>query len=103
MWAGKLRGEQQMLATGRALMQEPRLIMFDEPSLGLSPILVQEIFTIIKELHMQGLTVFLVEMNANQKLKIADYCYVLKNGRRTKEGTGGMESNSRIREAYLGI
>jgi hypothetical protein len=54
MWAGKLRGEQQMLATGRALMQEPRLIMFDEPSLGLSPILVQEIFTIIKELHMQG-------------------------------------------------
>ncbi len=69
MWAGKLRGEQQMLATGRVLMQEPRLIMFDEPSLGLSPILVQEIFTIIKELHMQGLTVFLVAMNVNQTLK----------------------------------
>jgi branched-chain amino acid transport system ATP-binding protein len=97
-------GEQQMLAIGRALMQEPRLIMFDEPSLGLAPILVQEIFRIIKELHKQGLTIFLVEQNVNQTLKVADYCYVLENGRIVQEGTGSeMESDPRIREAYLGV
>lgn len=97
-------GEQQMLAIGRALMQEPRLIMFDEPSLGLAPILVQEIFQIIKELHGQGLTILLVEQNVNQTLKVADYCYVLENGRIVQEGTGAeLESDSRIREAYLGV
>ena len=97
-------GEQQMLAIGRALMQEPRLIMFDEPSLGLAPILVQEIFHIIKELHKQGMTIFLVEQNVNQTLKVADYCYVLENGRIVQQGTGGeMEADPRIREAYLGV
>jgi branched-chain amino acid transport system ATP-binding protein len=97
-------GEQQMLAIGRALMQEPRLIMFDEPSLGLAPILVLEIFRIIQELHRQGLTIFLVEQNVHQTLKIADYCYVLENGRVIQEGTGkDMEADSRIREAYLGF
>ncbi len=97
-------GEQQMLAIGRALMQEPRLIMFDEPSLGLAPILVQEIFNIIKELHRQGLTIFLVEQNVNQTLKVADYCYVMENGRIVQEGTGReMETDPRIREAYLGV
>ncbi|MGD9973717.1 MAG: ABC transporter ATP-binding protein [Desulfatirhabdiaceae bacterium] len=97
-------GEQQMLAIGRALMQEPQLIMFDEPSLGLAPILVLEIFRIIQELHNQGLTIFLVEQNVHQTLKIADYCYVLENGRVIQEGTGkAMESDSKIREAYLGF
>jgi branched-chain amino acid transport system ATP-binding protein len=97
-------GEQQMLAIGRALMQEPKLIMFDEPSLGLAPILVLEIFRIIQELHNQGLTIFLVEQNMHQTLKIADYCYVLENGRVIQEGTGkAMESDSKIREAYLGF
>jgi branched-chain amino acid transport system ATP-binding protein len=97
-------GEQQMLAIGRALMQEPRLIMFDEPSLGLAPILVQEIFKIIKELHKQGMTIFLVEQNVNQTLKIADYCYVLENGKIVQQGTGReMEADPAIREAYLGV
>ncbi|MFZ3044511.1 MAG: ABC transporter ATP-binding protein [Desulfatirhabdiaceae bacterium] len=97
-------GEQQMLAIGRALMQEPKLIIFDEPSLGLAPILVLEIFRIIQELHNQGLTIFLVEQNVHQTLKIADYCYVLENGRMIQEGTGkAMESDSKIREAYLGF
>ena len=97
-------GEQQMLAIGRALMQEPKLIMFDEPSLGLAPILVLEIFRIIQELHNQGLTIFLVEQNVHQTLKIADYCYVLENGRVIQEGTGkAMESDSKILEAYLGF
>lgn len=97
-------GEQQMVAIGRALMQSPKLIMFDEPSLGLSPILVQEMFRVIEELHSQGLTIFLVEQNVHQTLKIADYCYVMENGRIVKEGTGkDMEKDASIREAYLGF
>jgi branched-chain amino acid transport system ATP-binding protein len=97
-------GEQQMVAIGRGLMQSPRLIMFDEPSLGLAPILVQEMFGVIQELHSQGLTIFLVEQNVNQTLKIADYCYVIENGRIVQEGTGReMEENPRVREAYLGF
>lgn len=97
-------GEQQMVAIGRALMQNPKLIMFDEPSLGLSPILVQEVFRVIQELHGQGLTIFLVEQNVHQTLKIADYCYVLENGRVVKEGAGkDMEQDTAIREAYLGF
>jgi len=97
-------GEQQMLAIGRALMQDPNLIMFDEPSLGLSPILVQEVFSIIKELHEQGATILLVEQNVNQALKIADFCYVIENGRIVMEGTGSnLEENPRIREAFLGL
>jgi branched-chain amino acid transport system ATP-binding protein len=97
-------GEQQMVAIGRALMQSPKLIIFDEPSLGLSPILVQEMFRVIQELHSQGLTIFLVEQNVHQTLKIADYCYVMENGRIVKEGTGkDMEKDASIREAYLGF
>jgi branched-chain amino acid transport system ATP-binding protein len=97
-------GEQQMVAIGRALMQSPKLIMFDEPSLGLSPILVQEVFRVIEELHSQGLTIFLVEQNVHQTLKIADYCYVMENGRIVKEGTGkDLEKDASIRETYLGF
>jgi branched-chain amino acid transport system ATP-binding protein len=97
-------GEQQMVAIGRALMQDPKVIMFDEPSLGLAPILVQEVFAVIQQLHQQGLTVFIVEQNVHQTLKIADYCYVMENGRIVQEGTGqDLESDAKIREAYLGF
>jgi branched-chain amino acid transport system ATP-binding protein len=97
-------GEQQMVAIGRALMQDPELIMFDEPSLGLSPLMVEEIFRVIKRLHEEGLTVFLVEQNVHQTLKVADYCYVLENGRVVQEGTGAeLEADPRVREAYLGF
>jgi len=97
-------GEQQMVAIGRALMQHPRLIMFDEPSLGLAPILVQEVFQVIRELHEEGLTIFLVEQNVNQTLKVADYCYVVENGRIVNEGTGKeLEADPKVREAYLGF
>jgi branched-chain amino acid transport system ATP-binding protein len=97
-------GEQQMLAIGRALMQDPALIMFDEPSLGLAPLMVEEIFRVIRALHADGLTVFLVEQNVNQTLKVADYCYVLENGRIVQEGTGHeLEADPKVREAYLGF
>jgi branched-chain amino acid transport system ATP-binding protein len=97
-------GEQQMLAIGRALMQDPSLIMFDEPSLGLSPVMVDEIFRVIRGLHADGLTVFLVEQNVHQTLKIADYGYVLENGRIVQEGTGhALEADPKVREAYLGF
>jgi len=97
-------GEQQMVAIGRALMQDPELIMFDEPSLGLSPLMVNEIFRVIRQLHDEGLTVFLVEQNVNQTLKVADYCYVLENGRVVQEGTGKeLEADPKVREAYLGF
>jgi branched-chain amino acid transport system ATP-binding protein len=97
-------GEQQMLAIGRALMQDPALIMFDEPSLGLSPVMVDEIFRVIRGLHADGLTVFLVEQNVHQTLKIADYGYVLENGRIVQEGTGhALEADPKVREAYLGF
>jgi branched-chain amino acid transport system ATP-binding protein len=97
-------GEQQMVAIGRALMQDPSLIMFDEPSLGLSPLMVEEIFRVIARLHAEGLTVFLVEQNVNQTLKVADYCYVLENGRVVQEGSGAeLEADPKVREAYLGF
>ena len=97
-------GEQQMVAIGRGLMQNPDFIMFDEPSLGLAPILVQEVFNVIKELHKEGLTIFLVEQNVHQTLKIADYCYVIENGRIFQEGTGkDLEKDPKVREAYLGF
>lgn len=93
-----------MVAIGRALMQDPKVIMFDEPSLGLSPILVQEVFNVIQGLHREGLTVFLVEQNVHQTLRIADYCYVMENGRIVQEGTGkDLEADESIREAYLGF
>jgi branched-chain amino acid transport system ATP-binding protein len=97
-------GEQQMVAIGRALMQDPQVIMFDEPSLGLAPLMVQEVFNVIQELHRQGLTIFLVEQNVHQTLKVADYCYVMENGRIVGQGTGKeLEADQSIREAYLGL
>ncbi|HBA88358.1 MAG TPA: branched-chain amino acid ABC transporter ATP-binding protein [Geobacter sp.] len=97
-------GEQQMVAIGRALMQDPQVIMFDEPSLGLSPIMVQEVFKVIQDLHREGLTIFLVEQNVHQTLKVADYCYVMENGRIVGQGTGKeLEADQSIREAYLGF
>ena len=94
----------EMLAIGRALMQDPELIMFDEPSRGLAPILMQDVFDIIKKLGAQGRTILLVEQNVNKALKIADYCYVLENGRIVHEGTGKeLGQDPKVREAYLGI
>jgi branched-chain amino acid transport system ATP-binding protein len=97
-------GEQQMLAIGRALMQEPRVLVLDEPSLGLAPVLVQEIFRIIKELHGRGLTILLVEQNVNQALQVADVVFVLENGRVIMSGTGSeLINDPRVKEAYLGF
>lgn len=97
-------GEQQMVAIARGLMQDPELIMFDEPSLGLAPLLVQEIFRVIQDLHRQGLTIFLVEQNVHHALKIADYGYVIENGRLVKEGSAHeLEQDPTVREAYLGF
>jgi branched-chain amino acid transport system ATP-binding protein len=103
--AGTLSGgEQQMLAIGRGLMSRPTLIMFDEPSLGLAPILVGEIFKIVQTVNKEGMTVLLVEQNVKHTLAICDRAYVLENGRITLSGTGGeFLDNDHVREAYLGI
>lgn len=96
-------GEQQMLAMGRALMSKPRLLFLDEPSLGLAPIIIQQIFDIIETLRSKGITVFLVEQNANQALRLADRGYVLENGRIVLEDTGAsLLTNEDVRKAYLG-
>ena len=102
--AGTLSGgEQQMLAMGRALMSRPRLMMLDEPSMGLAPILVQEIFDIIKELNDQGTTILLVEQNASMALSIADRAYVLETGRVSMSGDArDLLHDERVRKAYLG-
>ena len=102
--AGTLSGgEQQMLAVARALMSRPKVIMMDEPSLGLAPLIVKGIFDIIKEINKQGVTVLLIEQNANMALKIADYAYVLETGRITLSGTGAeLLSNDEVKKAYLG-
>ena len=102
--AGTLSGgEQQMLAVGRALMSRPKLRMLDEPSLGLAPLVVQDIFKIIQEINRQGVTVLLVEQNANMALKIADLAYVLETGNITLSGTGAeLLADEKVREAYLG-
>ena len=102
--AGTLSGgEQQMLAVGRALMSRPKLMMLDEPSLGLAPLVVQDIFTIIREINRQGVTVLLVEQTANMALKIADQAYVLETGNITMSGSGAeLLVNEKVREAYLG-
>jgi branched-chain amino acid transport system ATP-binding protein len=102
--AGTLSGgEQQMLAVGRGLMTRPALLMLDEPSLGLAPILVEEIFHIIREIHKQGLTILLIEQNALAALKVADYGYVLETGRLALSGTGEeLLHNENVRKAYLG-
>jgi len=102
--AGTLSGgEQQMLAMSRALMSKPKLIMLDEPSMGLAPILVDQIFSIIKELHAAGTTILLVEQNASKALEVADRAYVLETGSITLSGTGEELANSDdVRKAYLG-
>ena len=102
--AGTLSGgEQQMLAMGRAMMSSPRMIMLDEPSMGLSPILVEEIFSIIREIHQNGTTVLLVEQNAQMALSIADRAYVLETGKVVLQGDAHeMLDNQDVRRAYLG-
>ena len=102
--AGTLSGgEQQMLAIARALMSKPELVMMDEPSLGLAPIIVQEVFEIIREINKEGTTILLFEQNANMALQTADYGYVMETGRITLSGTGReLAENEQVREAYLG-
>lgn len=102
--AGTLSGgEQQMLAIGRALMSRPKLIMMDEPSLGLAPIIVKELFGIIKKINQEGMTVLLIEQNANAALKIADIGYIMETGKITLKGSGHeLLHNDEIKKAYLG-
>jgi len=102
--AGTLSGgEQQMLAVGRALMSRPKLMMMDEPSLGLAPIVVQDIFSIIKEINKQGVTILLIEQNVNMALHVADWGYVLETGRISLEGSGAdLLANDAVKAAYLG-
>jgi len=103
--AGTLSGgEQQMLAIGRCLMGQPELIMFDEPSLGLAPTVVQEVFRTIRTLHQKGLTILLVEQNVAVSLKISQHAYVLENGRIVMHGSGAdLLADDRVRQAYLGL
>ena len=103
--AGTLSGgEQQMLALGRGLMSLPRLMMFDEPSLGLAPILVQNIFNMIKKINDEGMTILLVEQNIRQTLKMCDRAYVLENGRIVIGGSGReLMADEHVKEAYLGL
>lgn len=102
--AGTLSGgEQQMLAVARALMSHPKLMMMDEPSLGLAPLIVQDIFSIIKEINKQGVTILLIEQNANMALRIADQGYVLETGRIALTGTGReLLADESVKAAYLG-
>ena len=102
--AGTLSGgEQQMLATGRALMTNPRIVLMDEPSMGLSPLLVKEIFSIIQELHESGITILLVEQNAKMALAVADRAYVLETGCISMSGkASALAEDDRVRKAYLG-
>ncbi len=103
-YAGTLSGgEQQMLAVGRALMSKPKILMLDEPSLGLAPLIVQQIFDIIREINNAGVTVLLIEQNANMALKTADLAYVIETGEIVLSGTGKQVlENPTVREAYLG-
>ena len=102
--AGTLSGgEQQMLAVGRALMSRPKVLMMDEPSLGLAPLIIKDIFNIIQEINRQGMTILLIEQNANMALKVADIAYVLETGRITMTGSGReLLENPEIKAAYLG-
>lgn len=96
-------GEQQMLAMGRALMSQPKLLLLDEPSMGLAPLFIKEIFTIIQEIHASGTTVLLVEQNAKKALEIADRAYVLETGKITLSGTGAeLLASPAVKKAYLG-
>jgi branched-chain amino acid transport system ATP-binding protein len=97
-------GEQQMCAIGRGLMALPKILMFDEPSLGLSPLLVQDVFQIAKRINKEGVTVMLVEQNVRQTLAMCDRAYVLENGRIVLHGTGEeMRVNEHVKKAYLGL
>lgn len=102
--AGTLSGgEQQMLAVGRALMSRPKVLMMDEPSLGLAPLIVKDIFSIIRRVNADGITVLLIEQNANAALRVADYGYVLETGTIALTGAGEeLLRNESVREAYLG-
>ena len=102
--AGTLSGgEQQMLATGRSLMTDPRIVLMDEPSMGLSPLLVKEIFSIIQQLHESGITILLVEQNAKMALAVSDRAYVLETGTISMEGPAAeLAADDRVRKAYLG-
>ena len=102
--AGTLSGgEQQMLSTGRALMTDPKIVLMDEPSMGLSPLLVKEIFSIIQELHKSGITILLVEQNAKMALAVSDRAYVLETGTISMEGPAAeLTADDRVRKAYLG-
>lgn len=102
--AGTLSGgEQQMLSTGRALMTDPKIVLMDEPSMGLSPLLVKEIFSIIQELHKSGITILLVEQNAKMALAVSDRAYVLETGTISMEGPAAeLAADDRVRKAYLG-
>lgn len=102
--AGTLSGgEQQMLAMGRAMMSAPKLVVMDEPSMGLSPLLVREVFSIIQSMHADGITILLVEQNAKMALSIADRAYVLENGRITmSDNAGELLNDAKVRKAYLG-
>ncbi len=102
--AGTLSGgEQQMLAVGRALMSRPKLLMLDEPSLGLAPLLISEVFRVIGQIHDEGTTILLIEQNAMAALNIADYGYVMETGRIVLEGTGkDLLNDERVKKAYLG-
>lgn len=103
-FAGTLSGgEQQMLAVGRSLMSRPKIMMMDEPSLGLAPLIVQLIFGIIREINKRGVTILLIEQNANMALKIADAAYVIETGRIVMKGSGAeLLANDKVKEAYLG-
>ena len=103
--AGTLSGgEQQMLAVGRALMSKPSILLMDEPSMGLSPLLVKEIFSIIKEVHKQGITVLLVEQNAKMALSISDRAYVLETGHISMSGAADeLLNDEQVKKAYLGL
>jgi len=103
-FAGTLSGgEQQMLAIGRALLSRPKLMMMDEPSLGLAPLLVKDVFDIIKQIHKEGMTILLIEQNAHAALQIADYGYVLETGSIVLEGPGQeLAKNEQVKKAYLG-
>lgn len=103
--AGSLSGgEQQMLAISRGLMSHPKLLMLDEPSLGLAPLIVKDVFELIKQLNADGVTILLVEQNANKALQIADFAYVLENGRIVAQGKGiELLEDPQVKEAYLGI
>lgn len=93
-----------MVAIGRALMSRPKLLMFDEPSLGLSPLLVQNLFSLIRQISSQGITIMLVEQNVKQTLQIVDRCYVLENGSISLEGTGQeLLHNDHVKKAFLGM